>query len=149
MLNELEVNFLVLSHFFSDRTKKGLIRFGSKFQEMPNLLTNLDVSKRPYPCHKLGRSVCLSQGCPKASLRICNKNSPADHNKLISPQNYGISMILRIAWMGIHVTFRITKLSELILAACAPSQIRPHFLHWVVILSLSGARSAKEPQYSE
>ena len=43
--------------------QKGPNRFGSKFQEILILLPNLNVSKRPYPCHALGRSACLGQGC--------------------------------------------------------------------------------------
>ena len=50
--------------------QKGPDRFGSKFQEILILLPNLNVSKRPYPCHALGRSVCLGQGWGRASQAL-------------------------------------------------------------------------------
>ena len=62
-LDEVEVQLYVLYCFVNASTQKEPNRSGSKFQEMPILVTNLDVSKRPYPCHALGRSVCFSQGC--------------------------------------------------------------------------------------
>ena len=43
--------------------QKGPDRFCSKSQEILILLSNLNVSKRPYPSHALSRSVCLGQGC--------------------------------------------------------------------------------------
>ena len=46
--------------------QKGPDQFGFKFQEILILLPNLNVFKRPYPCHALGRSLCLGQGCLRA-----------------------------------------------------------------------------------
>ena len=48
--------------------RKGLEQFCSKFQKIPILLPNLNVSKRPYPCHTFGQSICLGQGCKQAPV---------------------------------------------------------------------------------
>ena len=38
-------------------------QYAKSLQEILILLPNLNVSKSPYPCHTLGRSVCSGQGC--------------------------------------------------------------------------------------
>ena len=47
--------------------QKGPDRFGLTFQEILTLLKSLNMSKRPYMCHALGWSLCLSQGCDQWS----------------------------------------------------------------------------------
>ena len=64
VLNEVEVQLKRFCNaFLVPVLKKGLTNLAYNFLEMLILVTNLDVSKRPCPCHALGRSVCLSQGC--------------------------------------------------------------------------------------
>ena len=51
-------------------------RFGSKFQEILILLPNLNVSKRPYPCHALCRSAslgCVSRTAPTTPINLPRK----------------------------------------------------------------------------
>ena len=50
--------------------QKGPDQFGSQFQEILILLPNLNVSKRPYPSHALGRTVILGQGFLRLSQPI-------------------------------------------------------------------------------
>ena len=71
--------------------EKGPDRFDSKFQEIVILLSNLNVSKRPYPSHALSRSVCLGQWCRGAGavrqVFPCPRPPVAPANSCVAPQS--------------------------------------------------------------